>query len=109
MLTVSDNARTNMLIERYGLGTLDGFSHSNGMSRTQVNNYVDCTGPDNALTLADADRLYEGLVNGALLTSANAQTLFAAMPGQSLNQDDSNTLHNIQAIVNQQGCSTLNT
>jgi hypothetical protein len=69
MMQNSDDARTDMLMQRYGLSTLTNFAHSIGMPNTQLNQYVNCSGPGSAnyLTLDDGGHLYEGLATGSCL------------------------------------------
>jgi hypothetical protein len=104
MMQNSDDARTDMLMNRYGMTTLTNFAHSVGMPNTSINGLVNCSGP-NYLTLDDGDHLYEELATGAVLTPANVQTLFSLMAGK--NYDFSGIWGGLQKIITQVAPSTL--
>lgn len=82
MMQNSDNARTDMLLHRYGLATVTNFAHGLGMAHTAVNGYVDCPGQHNTLTLDDAGLLYTGLAQHTVLKAANVNKLFSMMAGR---------------------------
>lgn len=107
MMQNSDDARTDMLMQRYGLQTLTNFAHSNGMPNTQLNQYVNCSGPGTAnyLTLDDGDHLYETLATGTLLTPANVQKLFSIMAGK--NYDFSGIWGDLETIITQEAPTAL--
>jgi beta-lactamase family protein len=107
MMQNSDDARTDMLMQRYGLPTLTTFAHSIAMPNTQLNQYVNCSGPGSAnyLTLDDGDHLYDGLATGALLTPANVQALFAMMAGK--NYDFSGIWGSLKSIISQEAPAGL--
>ena len=98
MMKNSDNARTDMLIQRYGLANLTSFAHSLGMNNTALNAYVDCPGqPHNTLTLDDAATLYTDLGKGTLLKPGNVTKLFAQMAGR--NYDFAGMWSDMQPII----------
>ncbi len=107
MMQNSDDARTDMLMYKYGLTTLTNFAHANGMPNTVLAQYVNCGAPGKAnyLTLDDGDHLYETLADGTLLTPANVQKLFSLMAGK--NYDFSGIWGGLQKIITQVAPSSL--
>ena len=82
MMQNSDNARTDMLLKRFGMANVNGYAHGLGMSNTAFNGYVDCPGPHNTLTLDDAGLLYTGLATHAILPAPYVKKLFGMMAGR---------------------------
>ncbi len=97
MLQNSDNARTDMLLKRYSLGTINAYAHSIGMANTNFNTYIDCPGPHTTLTLDDAATLYTGLANHTVLKTANVKKLFSMMAGR--NYDFAGMWGDLQPII----------
>jgi len=97
MMENSDNARTDMLLQRYGLANVTAYAHTIGMPNTAFNGYVDCPGPHNTLTLDDAATLYTELVKHTVLNSANVTKLFSMMAGR--NYDFAGMWADMQPII----------
>ncbi|EPX58893.1 hypothetical protein D187_003608 [Cystobacter fuscus DSM 2262] len=84
MLEFSDNQRTRAVIDAFGFAPINQTADAVGMASTQLNHYPGCGGPvANALTLADAGRMYEGIANGTLLSAASRTALYQRMPEQA--------------------------
>lgn len=84
----SDNRTTDALTRRYGFGGLNATIDLAGMTKSRMNHRIGCPGAsspqprtNNALTLRDAGRIYEGVENTTLLNAANRNTLYGYMPG----------------------------
>jgi hypothetical protein len=105
MLQNSDNARTKVLAELAGLRTLTPYARSIGLVKTEFKNYIDCEGPHNVFTLADAGRLYEGIVNGTLLNAAGSAELLGMMAGKT--HDFSGMWSGVDTIVRQEAPAGL--
>lgn len=99
MLQNSDNARTDMLLQRYGISTINNYAHSLGMANTTYNSYIDCPGPHNTLTLDDAALIYTDLVEAKVFPAAYTNKLFSMMAGR--NYDFSGTWVALQKIAQQ--------
>jgi hypothetical protein len=97
MMQNSDNARTDMLIKRYSMATLNTYAHSLGMNSTHFNTYVDCPGPHTTLTLDDAATLYTQLANHTILKPVNLTKLFSMMAGR--NYDFAGMWGDLQPII----------
>ncbi len=97
MLENSDNARTDMLLSRYSLATMNAYAHSLGMASTNFNTYVDCPGPHTTLTLDDAATLYTGLAKHTILKPGNVTKLFSMMAGR--NYDFAGMWADLQPII----------
>ena len=97
MMQNSDNARTDMLINRYGFSTLNNFAHSLGMASTNINTYVDCPGPHTTLTLDDAATIYTGLANHTILSTGTVKKLYSMMAGR--NYDFAGMWTDLQPII----------
>lgn len=89
-LFYSDNRTTDFLASRYGYTALKNLIALAGMTSSQVNHRINCPGGSNTagftstqnrLTLTDAGRIYEKIVNGALLDTTNRTTLYSYMNG----------------------------
>ncbi len=106
MLENSDNARTDMLLQRYGLATVTAYAHSIGMPNTAFNGYIDC-GPTftNTLTLDDAATIYTGLANHTVLYKANVTKLFSMMAGR--NYDFAGMWNDLQPIITAEAPKSL--
>jgi len=84
MLENSDNQRTKAMIDTFGFAAINQTAQDLGLSGTHLNHYPGCGGPPaNQLTLADAGLIYEGIANGALLSSTSRAELYARMPAQA--------------------------
>ena len=105
MLQNSDNARTDMLLQRYSLGTMNTYAHSIGMTNTNFNTYVDCPGPHTTMTLDDAATLYTGLANHMLLKTANVNKLYGMMAGR--NYDFAGMWSDLQPIITAEAPANL--
>jgi hypothetical protein len=105
MMENSDNARTDMLLQKYGLANVTGFAHSIGMPNTAVNGYVDCPGPHNTLTLDDAAQLYTSLALHEVLNAGNVTKMFAQMAGR--NYDFAGMWKDLQPIITQEAPANL--
>jgi Beta-lactamase enzyme family len=105
MMQNSDDARTDMFINRYGQPALTAFANGLGMANTQFNGYINCPGAPNHLTLDDAGHLYEGLAEGTILAPTYVQTLFSLMAGKDY--DFSGTWHSLQEIITQEAPTDL--
>jgi hypothetical protein len=79
MLENSDNVRTRALIDLYGFSAINQTAQSVGMTSTNLSIYPGC-GITNQLTLSDAAKVYEGISNGALISSTSRSSLYARMP-----------------------------
>lgn len=99
MMQNSDNARTDSLMKKYGMATLNAYAHSIGMPNTAFNGYIDCPGAHNTLTLDDAAALYTGLAQHTILTKTNVDKLYTMMAGR--NYDFSGTWKGLQTIAQQ--------
>ncbi|HTJ65429.1 MAG TPA: serine hydrolase [Alphaproteobacteria bacterium] len=97
MMQNSDNARTDMLLKRYGMATINAYAHGLGMNSTAFNGYIDCPGKHNTLTLGDAALLYTGLAEHTILTQANVNKLFSMMAGR--NYDFAGMWNDLQPII----------
>ncbi len=78
MMQISDNRTTRGFQLRYGNAALNATADLAGMTNTRVRQVLGCgfrDGLRNDLTLVDAGRLYEGVVDGSLLSDA-----FSARP-----------------------------
>lgn len=105
MLENSDNARTDMFLQRYSLSTLTAYAHSIGMPNTAFNSFIDCPGPHNTLTLDDAGTIYTGLYKHTILNSQRTNQLFSYMAGR--NYDFAGTWADMQTIISQVAPKTL--
>jgi hypothetical protein len=99
MLENSDNSRTNMFLQRYGLSTLTNYAHSIGMANTAFNSLIDCPGPHNTLTLDDAATIYTGLDKHTILNAQRTNQLFSYMAGR--NYDFAGTWGAMQDIISE--------
>jgi hypothetical protein len=105
MLQNSDNARTDMLLKRYGLSTVTAYAHSLGMANTAFNGYIDCPGQHNTFTLDDAALLYTDLAEHKILYKANVAKLFSMMAGR--NYDFAGMWADLQTIIKQEAPKSL--
>jgi hypothetical protein len=105
MLQNSDNARTDMLLARYGLSTLNSYAHSIGMANTNFNTYVDCPGPHTTMNLSDAATLYTGLAKHTLLKPGNVTKLYSMMAGR--NYDFAGMWGDLQPIIQAEAPASL--
>jgi hypothetical protein len=105
MMENSDNARTDMLLKRYGLANVTSYAHSIGMPNTAFNGYVDCPGPHNTLTLDDAATLYTELGKHTVLNAGNVKKMFAQMAGR--NYDFAGMWNDLQPIITQEAPAKL--
>ena len=88
MMQQSDNRATDALTRRYGFNGLKATIGLAGMTSSAVNHRIGCgvkASPqprtNNALTLRDAGRIYEGVQNTTLLNATNRDQLYAYMSG----------------------------
>ncbi|WNG20212.1 serine hydrolase [Cystobacter fuscus] len=104
MLEFSDNQRTRAVIDAFGFAPINQTADAAGMTSTQLNHYPGCGGPvANALTLADAGRMYEGIANGTLLSAASRTALYQRMPEQA--GDFTGIRSALRTLVDQEGAS----
>jgi beta-lactamase class A len=87
MLTESDNAATNALIERLGLGALEGLTAELGLSSTALRRVMlDVAareaGRDNTTSATDMATLLAALVRGELLSPAHTAELLGVLGQQ---------------------------
>jgi hypothetical protein len=83
MMWHSDNARTREITDLYGDPNINAFAASIGMTNSHINHIIGCGGPlPNQFSLMDATALYEGVVNGTLLTPSNQATFYSLMAGK---------------------------
>ena len=105
MMQNSDNARTDMLLRRFGMAKINSYAHGLGMSNTAFNGYVDCPGPHNTLTLDDAGLLYIGLATHTILPAPFVKSLFGMMAGRDY--DFAGMWADLQPIVKAEAPKTL--
>jgi hypothetical protein len=105
MMQNSDNARTDMLLNRYGLANVTSYAHSIGMPNTAFNGYIDCPGQHNTLTLDDAATLYTELGKHTVLNAGNVSKLYAQMAGRAY--DFAGMWNDLQPIITQEAPSNL--
>ena len=79
MMERSDNRATETIDDRFGRTAINAVAAAAGMTSTEFASRLGCGVPGNFLTLADAGRMYEGVVNNTLLNAANAATYFRLM------------------------------
>jgi hypothetical protein len=104
MLEFSDNQRTRAVIDAFGFAPINQTADTAGMASTQLNHYPGCGGPvANALTLADAGRMYEGIANGTLLSASSRTALYQRMPEQA--GDFTGIRGALRTLVDEEGAS----
>ena len=89
MLQVSDNRLTRALELRYGRGNLAAYASNLGMSGTSLNQIFGCgwdNGRRNSWTLADAGRLYEGIVSGTAVPATALDQVLSLLPSGGIDQ-----------------------
>ncbi|MFP5503819.1 MAG: serine hydrolase, partial [Candidatus Sericytochromatia bacterium] len=91
MLTESDNAATNLVIDRLGMGAIEGLVERLGLTGTALRRrMLDVAareaGHENTTTAADMERLLTGLAAGELLSAAHTQELLGLL-GQQRDRD----------------------
>jgi hypothetical protein len=84
MMQVSDNRETRAVVDHYGRQTINQYADSHGIgANTLIRQVFGCgfqNGLRNDWTLVAAGKLYEGVLNGSLLTQdANRTTFFNLM------------------------------
>jgi hypothetical protein len=84
MMQNSDNRTTRGFQLRWGHPTLNAFADSLGMTNTELRQIIGCgfnNGLRNDLTLVDAGKLYESVVNGSSLTGSSRTTFWNILLG----------------------------
>ena len=84
MMQNSDNRTTRGFQLRWGHPTLNAFVTSLGMANTELRQIIGCgfqNGLRNDLTLVDAGKLYESVVNGSSLSGSSRTTFWNIMLG----------------------------
>jgi hypothetical protein len=80
MMMVSDNRKTQAVEQRFGPAAINATAALAGMTNSVLANVtIGCGAPGNYLTLDDAGRLYEGVVNGTLLNPSTRATFYQLM------------------------------
>jgi hypothetical protein len=83
MMQVSDNRETRGVVNHFGRTTINRFANRRGFgARTQIRQVFGCgfsNGLRNDWSLSDAGRLYEGVLNGSLLSAAQQNDFFNLM------------------------------
>jgi hypothetical protein len=102
MLENSDNVRTRMFIDMFGFAAINATAQSLGMTSTNLTIYPGC-GITNQMTLSDVAKIYEGIADGNLLTSASVATLYAHMPAAA--GDFTHVLSNVNPMIDQEAAS----
>jgi hypothetical protein len=105
MMQNSDNARADMLLQRYGLANVTNYAHGLGMPNTALNGYIDCPGPHNTFTLDDAAALYAGLAKHTVLNKGNVTKLFSMMAGRDY--DFAGMWNDLQPIISAEAPASL--
>jgi len=88
MLQQSDNRATDALTNRYGFAGLNATIALAGLTKSSINHRIGCpvaSSPqprtNNAFTLRDAGRIYEGVQNTTLLDTTNRNQLYSYLLG----------------------------
>jgi hypothetical protein len=79
MMERSDNRATRTIDQRFGRPLINTTADLAGMTNTDFASTLGCGVPGNYLTLVDTGKLYEGVLDHALLNAANADTFFRMM------------------------------
>ena len=79
MMERSDNRATRTIDQRFGRPLINATADLAGMSNTDFASTLGCGVPGNYLTLADAGRMFEGILDHNLLNAANADRYFENM------------------------------
>jgi len=79
MMERSDNRATRTIDQRFGRPAINAAADLAGMTNTDFASTLGCGVPGNYLTLVDAGRMFEGVLNNSLLNAANASTYFKVM------------------------------
>jgi hypothetical protein len=104
MLENSDNDRTEGIVDTFGLANINQTAANLGLTGTHINHVIGCGGPPaNQFTLADAGNIYEGIVNGTLMSSTDLPDLYARMPANA--GDFTGTQNAVLAIVDQEAAA----
>ncbi|HKP57235.1 MAG TPA: serine hydrolase [Polyangiales bacterium] len=103
MLENSDNAATRSLIDYTGgLAGQNSTAQTLGMTSTELVVYPGCN-ITNRTTLADMMKLYRGVADGSLLTTASRTALYARMPAAA--GDFTGTLGAAKLIVDEEAAA----
>jgi hypothetical protein len=102
MLENSDNVRTRVFIDLFGFNAINQTAQNLGMTSTHLNIYPGC-GITNQMTLADVDKIYEGIADGTLLTPSSRAALYAHMPAAA--GDFTGILGNTNPMIDQEAAS----
>jgi len=79
MMERSDNRATKSIDQRFGRPAINATADLAGMTNTDFASTLGSGVPGNYLTLVDAGKMYEGVLNHTLLNAANAGTFFKVM------------------------------
>jgi len=82
MMEISDNRATKAIDVQFGRPTINAVAQLAGMTNTVFASTLGSGVPGNFLTLDDAGKLYEGVLNHTLLNAANAAQFFDNMSDQ---------------------------
>lgn len=80
MLVQSDNQRTKAFIDLFSMPAIEQASRDMGLEKVRIVDYPGCSGFANRWSLRDGSRLYEGVMNGSLISANSRTALFARMP-----------------------------
>lgn len=98
MLVFSSNSATRALVDYLGgFSGVNQVALTNGMTSTTMIGYPGCIA--NEMTQLDSATLYEGIVDGTLLSPSSRDALYARMPSDTV--DFTSTLYRANQIVDQ--------
>ena len=90
MIILSDNTATNLLIDRLGVGTVNGFLDRQGMSGTRLNRRLfepelARQGVENTMVSEEIGRMLEAMERGALVSPSASRAMLDILRKQRLN------------------------